>query len=118
MRNKGKNNNKIINQAPLPIIKVYRINVNKSEIREMKNKIKGRRIMNRFNLKILKDKKWGENDENIKKENFGLEKKNSLKSKDDNNLLKRAGENIMTYDDNKRKIKRGLFKSASAENIF
>ena len=118
MRNKGKNNNKIINQAPLPIIKVNRININKSEIREMKNKIKGRKILNRFNLKILKDKKWGENDENIKKENFLLEKKNSFKGKDNKNLLKRAGENIMTYDDSNNKMKRGLFKSASAENIF
>ena len=118
MRNKGKNNNKIINQAPLPIIKVHRINIYKSEIREMKNKIKGRKILNRFNLKILKDKKWGENDENIKKENFLLEKKNSFKGKDNKNLLKRAGENIMTYDDSNNKMKRGLFKSASAENIF
>ena len=114
-------NNKIINEAPLPNIKVQRINVNKSEMRDMKNRIKGRKILNKFNYGILKDKRWGEDDGDKKKKNFGFEKKNSFKSiGDDNNLLKRTGENIIINDENNggNKIKRGLFKSASAENIF
>ena len=119
MRRRKIINNRIINEAPLPNIKVHRINVNKSEIREMKNKIKGRKMLNKFNYGILKDKRWGEDDGSKKKKNFGFEKKNSLKSNDDiNNLLKRTGENIIIKEENNNKIKRGLFKSASAENIF
>ena len=117
VRNKRRNNDIIINKAPLPKIRINRANINKSEMREMKNKIKGRKIINRFNYGILKDKRWGEDDQNAKKKHFGFEKQNSLKSKDDYNLLKKAGENIMTNGDNIR-IKRGLFKSASVGNIF
>ena len=117
VRNKRRNNDIIINKAPLPKIRINRANINKSEMREIKNKIKGRKIINRFNYGILKDKRWGEDDQNAKKKHFGFEKQNSLKSKDDYNLLKKAGENIMTNGDNIR-IKRGLFKSASVGNIF
>ena len=110
LRVRRKNNNtNIINDAPLPKIKVQRINSNKREIREFKNKIRGRKIINRFNFRILKNKKWGENDEkdeNNRQDIFRFE----------NDLLKRVGENIMERDDNR--IKRHLIKSASAENIF
>ena len=115
-----KKNNHIINPAPLPQIKVHRINVNKSEIREIKNKIKGRKILNKFNYKIIKDKRWGEEDENINKERNELGNKITLKKyTNKNNLLKRIGENIMTNDNNSRvNIKKGLIKSASVGNIF
>lgn len=107
LRNRRKtNNNTIINETPLPKIKIYRVIVNKKEIKEFKNKIRGTKIMNKFNYGILKNKKWGENDENKRKEILGF----------GHNLLKRVGEGIMAHDDNK--IKRNLFKSASQSFFY
>ena len=97
-----RNNNLNDIQAPLPMIRVRRINANQKEIKEMRNKITGRKIMNRFNYQILKNKKWGEEDPMKKK---------------DNTLLKKVGENIMTID-NIPKNNNGLMKSASVGNIF
>ena len=98
-----KNNNFNDIQAPLPMIRVRRINVNQNEIKEMKNKIKGRKIINKFNYQILKNKKWGEED--------------PMKKKDNNTILKKVGENIMTID-SINKNNNGLMKSASVGNIF
>ena len=97
-----RNNNYYELKAPLPLIRVKRVNVNQKEIKEKQNKIKGRRIINRFNYQILNDKKWGEED--------------PMKKKDDT-ILKKVGENIMTIDNN-HKINKGLIKSASVGNIF
>ena len=61
---------------------------NKSEIRERKNRIKGRRILNKFNYSIIKDENWGEEDQNKINEKLRLEQLNSLKNKnDENNVL-------------------------------
>jgi len=100
IRKRNNNFNEV--QAPLPMIRVRRINVNQKEIKEMRNKITGRKIMNRFNYQILKNKKWGEEDP---------------MKKIDNTLLKKVGENIMTID-NIPKNNNGLMKSASVGNIF
>ena len=118
-RNKDNNNNNnvIIYQPPLPVIKAHRVNTNKSEIREMKNKIKGRKILNKFNYSIIKDQNWGEEDEKKINEKLRLEQLNSLKNKNDDNLLKKVGENIIKNNNN-HKINKKLIKSASAGNIF
>ena len=106
LRDRRKTNNNIINEAPLPKIKVHRVVVNKKEIKEFKNRVRGRKIMNKFNYRILQDKKWGDKDENKRREMLEFE----------NDLLRRVGSNIMAHDDNG--MKRHLFKSASAGNIF
>lgn len=111
-------NNIIIYQAPLPVIKAHRVKSNKSEIRERKNRIKGRRILNKFNYSIIKDENWGEEDQNKINEKLRLEQLNSLKNKnDENNVLKKVGENIIKINNNNRLSKK-LIKSASAGNIF
>ena len=111
-------NNIIIYQAPLPVIKAHRVKSNKSEIRERKNRIKGRRILNKFNYSIIKDENWGEEDQNKINEKLRLEQLNSLKNKnDENNVLKKVGENIIKINNNNRLSKK-LIKSASACNIF
>ena len=110
-------NNIIIYHAPLPLIKVHRVTSNKSEIRERKNKIKGRRILNRFNYSIIKDENWGEEDQKKINEKLRLEQLNSLKNKNEDNLLRKVGENIIKINSNHRPSKK-LIKSASAGNIF
>ena len=118
IKNKKKNNNIIIYQAPLPVIKSHRVNSNKSEIKERKNIIKGRRILNNFNYSIINDKNWGEEDLNKKKELSKIEYHNTLKNKNsEHNLLKKVGENIINTNKSHR-IKRSLIKSASVGNIF
>ena len=118
IRNKKRNNKLIISQAPLPVIKAHRVNSNRSEIREMKNKVKGRRILNKFNYSIIKDKNWGEEDQNKINEKLRKEQLNSVKIKnDENNLLKKVGENIVKINNNHR-INKKLTKSASVGNIF
>ena len=109
----------IINNAPLPVIKVHRVNENKSEIKEMRNKIKGRKIINKFNFKILKDKKWGEEDK--KNENITSSNNNdNVISVDNNNInkLKRVAKNIINSENNNPRIKKKLIKSASTGRIF
>ena len=118
IRNKKRNNKLIIYQPPLPVIKAHRVNSNRSEIREMKNKEKGRRILNKFNYSIIKDKNWGEEDQNKINEKLRKEQLNSLKNKNtENNLLKKVGENIVKINNNHR-INKKLTKSASVGNIF
>jgi hypothetical protein len=118
IRNKKRNNKLIIYQPPLPVIKAHRVNSNRSEIREMKNKEKGRRILNKFNYSIIKDKNWGEEDQNKINEKLRKEQLNSLKNKNtENNLLKKVAENIVKINNNHR-INKKLTKSASVGNIF
>ena len=118
--NHNKNSKRtIINNAPLPVIKVHRVNENKSEIKEMRNKIKGRKIINKFNFKILKDKKWGEEDK--KNENITSSNNNdNVISVDNNNInkLKRVAKNIINSENNNPRIKKKLIKSASTGRIF
>ena len=101
------------------MIKVHRVNENKSEIKEMRNKIKGRKIINKFNFKILKDKKWGEEDK--KNENITSSNNNdNVISVDNNNInkLKRVAKNIINSENNNPRIKKKLIKSASTGRIF
>ena len=97
----------------------------------IKDQIKGRKIINKFNYKIVKNKKWGEEDEKKKKEremmNFGLDRGSSknnnnqnYQNEDNRNKLKQVGKNIISIPDGKYNIRnrRNLFRSSSAGNIF
>ena len=121
---------KLERNSALPIIRVRKKEINRFYLNELKNQIKGRRIINKFNYKIINNKKWGEEDEKKKKEremlNFGLDNRNknnsSIQNIDINRIqLKKVGENIMNINDDKysmRSRRAHLFRSSSAGNIF
>ena len=122
-RNKERN-------SALPIIRIRKNELNKNHLNELKNQIKGRKIINKFNYKIIKNKKWGEEDEKKKKEremlNYGYENGNSNNNPVDSNnkriQLKKVGESIIDINnDGKytiRSRKPKLFRSSSAGNFF
>ena len=112
--------------SALPTIRVKRKEINRFNLNEMRKQMSGRNIINKFNYKIIKNKKWGEEDEKKKKEremqNFGLDSGsiNKKENKDINRIqLKKIGENIINDDKyNIRARKVHLFRSSSAGNIF
>ena len=123
-KEKNKNRN-----SALPVLRVRKNEIDRFNLNELKNQIKGRKIINKFNYKIIKNKKWGEEDEKKKKEremmNFGLDSRNSdnniiNQNNDNRNQLKKVGENIINIKDDKYNIRsrRNLFRSASAGNII
>jgi len=130
-----KERNKERNSA-LPAIRVRKKQIDRYNLNELRNQLKGRKIINKFNYKIIKNKKWGEEDEKKKKEremlNFGLDSRNASSSNIQNNQnnnnndsnrvkLKKVGENIMSSMDDRYNIRSRrahLFRSSSAGNIF
>ena len=103
--------------ASLPVIRFRKKETNVSDIR---SRLEGRKIINKFNYKILKNKKWGEDDkkrgreanndfENISSNNIHIDnKKIQIKSsmKDINNIkLSRINKKFE------------LFRSSSAGNF-
>ena len=112
--------------SALPTIRVKRKEISRFNLNEMRKQMSGRKIINKFNYKIIKNKKWGEEDEKKKKEremqNFGLDSGsvNKKENNDSNRIqLKKIGENIINDDKyNIRARKAHLFRSSSAGNIF
>ena len=112
--------------SSLPTIRVKRKEISRFNLNEMRKQMSGRKIINKFNYKIIKNKKWGEEDEKKKKEremqNFGLDSGsvNKKENNDSNRIqLKKIGEYIINDDKyNIRARKAHLFRSSSAGNIF
>ena len=61
-KEKNKNRN-----SALPVLRVRKNEIDRFNLNELKNQIKGRKIINKFNYKIIKNKKWGEEDDKKKK---------------------------------------------------
>ena len=123
-----KEKNKDRNSA-LPVLRLRKNEIDRFNMNAIKNQMKGRKIINKFNYKIVKNKKWGEEDEKKKKEremmNFGLDSgsnNNNInnQNEDNRNQLKQVAKNIISVQDGKYNIRnrRNLFRSASAGNIF
>ena len=113
------------NNSALPIIGLRKKEVNENELSIIKNKKEGRRIINKFNYKIIKDRKWGQEDEKKIKErealNFGLENKSNNNIHSDlNKQIKNSRDNFMIIKDtfSKRNRKAHLFRVSSAQNII
>ena len=127
---------KYVRNSALPAIRLRKKEIDKNQLREINNQINGRKIINRFNYKIIKNKKWGEEDEEKKKErererynymlnNRNMENNNIIHHYNDSNKnikLKNIGETIMNNNDDKysnsKRTRRIMFRSSSADNIF
>ena len=122
IRKQNKNDRK----SALPSIRFRKREINSNKLREIENQIRGRKIINRFNFKIIKDKKWGDEDEDMKKERgkFNFIKNNNVNQDINNNKnskskLLKIGEHILNKDNNLNKLKgKFMFRSSSAGNIF
>ncbi len=117
------------NYSALPTLKkTTKKIIDKKLLQDLQKRMSGRKIINKFNFKIIKNKNWGK-EAGWKNDFFNSDNTNrnydnipNNKSFDNNNKFKwkKYGQNIIKQFDDKytHRSRKGLLKSSSAENIY